>query len=389
MLRRLYALAVQVLGAGSGAALPFAAIFLFGPEGFRHFAASYVVYALALFVGTLGLDLALARLGFAVWRSAALLACTTAVATGLLLWTDENLSGLAQMAVVCAAATGAASSFLVNKAYYLGDSATIARIGYVKIVAALGGLTLLGISGDPASGIYLILAQNAVVLVSTTYLLMVSNVQSAGALGLSAIPEHLGQAIASFLTFSFAGLLQSYERFLVARIDHDGVATYLTLSTLLSLLTYLGSGMERIEYSHTQDARRIKGTFRRLLLASLAMCGAIGAYVYLRQLQLLPLEINAVLMYAALAGALHTALYFSSAATVFRDYKSVDIITLARSNILQAIVPLAVLTTALMLAPLTPIGALTLIGLTVPTLLWWTSLLRMKRALSRSNTRPC
>jgi hypothetical protein len=387
MLRSLYALAIQVLGAGSGAVLPFAVIFLFEPDGFRRFAAGYVFYSIALLVGTVGLDIALARLGFAIWRSATLLAFTTATATSLLLLGAENsLTDQIRLAVVLATACGAASSYLVNKAYYLGDSATIARIGYIKIGAALVGVVLLALSGDPVAGIFCILAQNALVLASTAYVLKILNVQIAAPLSLFKIPQHLGHAVYSFLTFSFTGLLQAYERFLVARIDHAGVATYLTLSMLLSILTYFGIGVERTEYSKVQDLHRIQRTLRRLLLWSLPLGIAIAGYIYWRQSQPTSTAISAVLIYSLLAAVLHTAFYFSSAALLFKKYKPSDIRSQAHSNVLQAIVPLVLLTGSVVLIPFSPVVALALVGVTIPTILWWTSLLRLKRALSRSET---
>ncbi|MCY4746802.1 hypothetical protein NYO99_17630 [Pelomonas sp. UHG3] len=386
-MRSLLRIGTQIAAAASAAVLPFAVIAIFGQDGFRHFSSAYTIYTLALFLGTLGLDLAMARLDISLWRACTFLAVTVGSVGALLsLGSSNPISTQVRLCVIATALTGAWGSYLTNRIYFRQTAAGIKAIAWIRIATALVGVSALVTLANPLDGIYVVLAQN--IVIASTALIYARGTTPATQIStsMSKLPAHAVTALASFFTFSFAGLLQAYERYIAAAIDHPFVGTYLVFSTYLSALTYLGTGVERSEYTKPQTTRRILKSFGRLGLLAFSIGLLTLLIIYMRAQPYMDLGFLAVLAYITLATTVHIASYFSAAPFVFISFSEADIKRLALTNVCVAAMPLGIVTAISVTGLLGSESAILVLALTIPTAVWMSSLIRMRFAIHKIKT---
>jgi hypothetical protein len=381
-LRSLLRIGTQIAAAASGAVLPFAVIAIFGHDGFRHFSSAYTVYTLALFLGTLGLDLAMARLDVSLWRACTFLAVTVgSVSTILSLGSSNPISTQVRLCIIATALTGALGSYLTNRIYFRQTAAGIKAIAWIRIATAFAGVSALVTLANPLNGIYVVLAQNIVIASAALIYAKGTAPATQISMSMSKLPAHAVTALASFFTFSFAGLLQAYERYIAAAIDHPFVGTYLVFSTYLSALTYLGTGVERSEYTKPQTTQRILRSFGRLGLLAFSIGLLALLIIYMRAQPQMDLGFLAALAYITLATAVHIASHFSAAPLVFISFSEADIKRQALTNVCVAAVPLGIITATSITGLISSENSIFALALTIPTAVWMSSLIRMILAI--------
>lgn len=386
-LRNLLRIGTQIAAAASAAVLPFAVISIFGHDGFRHFSSAYSIYSLSLFLGTLGLDLAMARLDISLWRACTLLAITVGGVSAFLSLSSSNpISMPVRLSIVVAALTGALGSYLTNRIYFLQAATAIKSIAWIRIVTAVAGVGVLVALASPLDGIYIALAQNIIIASTALFYAHGAAVAAQVPVAMSKLSAQAFAALASFFTFSFAGLLQAYERYIAAAINHPFSGTYLVLSTCLSTLTYMGTGIERSEYTQPQTAQRIFRSFWRLGLLAFSIGFLILLVIYLRVRPRMDSGLLAVLAYITLATTVHIASYFSAAPLVFTSFSKADINRQALTNICIAAVPLGIITALSVTGQFSSENKIFVLGLTIPTAVWLSSLIRMRFAIHKTNT---
>lgn len=384
-LRSLLRVCIQIAAAASASVLPFAIITLFGQDGFRHFSYAYTVYAFALFLGTLGLDLALARANVSPWYACIFLVLSVGVAsTFLSMHTDNPLGITVRLCIIFAAVTGAMGSYLTNRIYFLQTSSAIKSIAWIRITTAVAGVGAVASLSDPQDGIYIVLIQNIIIGSTALYFTQFTTIAAQLPINFFTLPSKAVAALASFLTFSFAGLLQAYERYIAAAIDHPFVAPYLVLSTYLSTLTYIGTGVERSGYAKTQTTRRIFRNYWRLSLVAALIGILVLLVIYLNTQPRMAHGLLAIMAYVTLATTIHIASYFSVAPLVFISFSEADIRRQACTNICVAVMPVGIITTIFLTDQFSGESKLFMLGLMIPTSIWLTSFIRMRFAIQKA-----
>lgn len=145
-------------------------------------------------------------------------------------------------------------------------------------------------------------------------------------------PMFFGKNIFTFFNFSFPGIVNAIERHTISMIYGGGlVALYLTFSSILGTLTYIGVGHERTQYGKIKSLS-LKNNFSRLVFLScvavfpLSIAGAYlinlksGAPVHLNYHEIFG-ESFSVLVLMCFLVVIHVSLYFTAAPVIFTTFK--------------------------------------------------------------------